>query len=292
MFAFLLSSLAFSASQTSFVYRLDGGIGIWVSGASNKKEYTESSVSWSPSGYSIKQKKGYQILSFDGGVYYSLNALPESVPVATKLEVTPTPKGYSFAIDRKKTSNLAYIKEPNGKKSTIYRGKKEIKETFWIAHEPYTVSAGAPTPDDSFGWEKSKGVYSYKTPPGATPATFTDLSPDDIATRQKEIRKFAPTVKLSLGKKVNLDNDTQHESLLCGKGIHFDSCYIYDHQSENYYPTFMTWNPKEPPQVFRYGNHNYIMYKVSPKSRMLRVLYFSGTKYNTVFLRERPKRKR
>ena len=289
MYSFLFSVLALAEPEISVVYKTEDKVGFWMSKQSGVILYPETELFYTPNGYVAKQDNGYKHIHILGG-YSFLTTLPETAIPISKAKGIEQPKGYRIEEKKYAKGSHFYLHKKDGSKSIIGRGQKTLVPYQWFSFDTKPKN-GFKKPDESFNWAKEKESYLFQIPPNSNVVSYTKATESDIAEWNNHVQKFAPKTKITHGAWANLDLDPEPEGIACGVGYKFDACFIYDTQTQQWHGTPMKWNLELPPLFFQHSDGTYIAYRSHPKSQILRVLYFNGTYYETVFFRP-PKSKK
>ena len=292
MLSLLLFS-AFAAPQISVLYNVEKKVGVWMENQSGNSLYNPDHIYQADHGYVFNSNQGFLHKHYLGGYFYTTTLPQEAVPFKelSKQSIS-TPKGFRIEEKKRKRGSVFFLHKNDGSKSIIARGTKIIDSTLWFSAKRPKISKGFAKPADPFGWEKLNSQYTFDLPKDAKKLSVQEASKDDISIWSKEVQTFLPHVNITHGKWANLDNDPELEAIVCGIGVRFDSCFIYDREQNKWFGTLLKWNKKDPPMVFEKEGGTYILFRSHKKSRLMRVLFFTGHSYDTHLLHNRSKRKR
>ena len=286
---FMLSAVA--ESQVSLTYKVGNEIGIWGENISGNILYKSQDVYYTSNGYAIKKNNGYKNINIYGGISFSTQ-LPEGALSIHQAKGQESRSDYSIEEKKREKSASFFIKLPNGKKKVIGRGHKTLVPYRWFSHE-VPAQKGFAKPDASFGWNKKGANYEYAIPTKGSKVETKKATREDIAKWDRQVKVFAPDVTVKNGFWINTDLDATLEQIVCGVGIRFKSCFVFDPEENLWHNTQLHWEGSDTPLPFTYNNEIYIAYRSHPKSKILRVLYFDGYTYKTEYFRpERNKRRK
>ena len=284
---------AFAAPQTSVLYKVDDKVGVWMENQSGNSIYSPETLYQTKEGYATRINQGFMHKHYLGGYFYTTSLSEDATPYTEFVKnATPAPKGYRIEEKQRARGSVFYLHKKDGSKSLIARGTKKIDSTLWFTMPSPTVRTGFTKPTDVMGWKKTNSKYTYTLPDNANVLSVKDASQDEISAWNKEVKRFLPHVSITHGKWANLDTDPEPEAIICGSGVRFDSCFVYDKEEDKWFATLLKWNNQDTPLVFEKNGGTYILFRSHKKSRLLRVLYFTGYEYDTHLLRNKSSRRK
>ena len=288
MFSFLFSLFAFAEPDISILYNADDKVGFWLENQSGNILYQEKDLYHVPYGYVVQQNKGFKHIHTHGGYFYTTTLPQDAIPVS-QAKGLESLEGYRIEEKKNTNGSVFFLHKKDGSKSIIGRGHKKLTPKSWLIFDT-PKKEGFTKPDETFGWHKKGEKFLLEVPEGATQISYNKAKETDITQWNKTIQTFAPKTTITHGIWANLDLDPELEGIACGVGFKFDACFIYDKTTEQWHHAELKWEENVPPILFQKSNGIYLAFRSHAKSKILRVLYYTGSFYDTVFFR--PKREK
>lgn len=283
MLSLFLSLFAFAEPNVSVVYKTEDKIGFWMEEQSGNILYEEKYVYQVPYGYVVQQNNGYKNIHIHGGFFFTTTLPKDAIPIS-QAKGRDSVQGYRIEERKNKNGSIFYLHKKDGSKSVIGRGYKKLTLEKWLLFDT-PKKEGFKKPNESFGWHKKAKKYLLERPDESTQLSYNRANKDDIADWNKKVQLFAPKTTITHGVWANLDLDQDLEGVACGIGVKFDACFVYDKTTEQWHHTELKWDEKTPPVLFQKNNGTYLAFRSDVKSKILRVLYYTGSFYETVFFR-------